>query len=134
MALIFRNDHKTLLYHYICPNEISTLRLAYEAFSTNTDQPTRPPHKDPQNKPSTIASALSLNSECFFLLESEQQNFGIYLLSLLSKKKNDILELLLIPMIHMSDALHSSFQASFFYPFPGLMVNHIPGKLPSFYS
>lgn len=80
-----------------------------------TDQPTRPP--TPQRPPKQTldyCSALSANSECFFLFESEQQNFGIYLLSLLSKNKNDILELLLIPMIHMSDSLHSSFQAVFF--------------------
>lgn len=51
------------------------------------------------------------------MLENEQQNFGIHLLSLLSKNKNGILELLLIPMIHMSDSLRSSFQASFFIHF-----------------
>jgi len=128
------NDHKAPLYHHICLYEISILRLAYEAFNTNADQPARTPHKDSQNKPSTTASALSANSKCFLLLEGEQLYFGIYLLSLLSKNKNDILELLLIPMIHMSESLHSSFQARFFYSFPGLMVNHVPGKLRSFYS
>lgn len=62
--------------------------------------------KTPQNKPLTIHSTLSINSECCFLPESEQQNLVIYFLY--------ILELLLIPMIHMSDSLYSSFQVRFF--------------------
>lgn len=51
-------------------------------------KPPTPPHKDFQNKPSAIA--LWVNSEWFFLLQSEQQSFGIFLYPSLVKKKKKL--------------------------------------------